>query len=115
MTYAALAVPFLAVAAAALLAAAVTERRRGRRPGPLVVVALVTGGVLSVLTVVFDSAMIAADLFRYDEAALLGPRLWLTPVEDLAWPWAAALLLPALRALLTPAAPRGADAREAVG
>jgi hypothetical protein len=23
-------------------------------------------------------------------------------VEDLAWPWAAALLLPALRALLTP-------------
>ena len=104
MTYAALAGPFLAATATVLLVAAGTERRRGRRPGALVVVALATGAVLTVLTVVFDSAMIAADLFRYDEAALLGPRLWLTPVEDLAWPWAAALLLPALRALLTPAA-----------
>lgn len=102
MSYLGLALPFVVVAAATLVAAAVTERRRGRRGAPLVVVALATGTVLSVLTVVFDSAMIAADLFRYDEAALLGPRLWLTPVEDLAWPWAAALLLPALRALLTP-------------
>jgi lycopene cyclase domain-containing protein len=102
MTYLGLALPFLAVAAATLLAAAVTEHLRGRRAAPLVVVALATGAVLTVLTVVFDSAMIAADLFRYDDAALLGPRVWLTPVEDLAWPWAAALLLPALRALLTP-------------
>ncbi|MBT0994955.1 lycopene cyclase [Cellulomonas sp. DKR-3] len=103
MTYVALAVPFLAVSAAVLTVAAATERRRGRRGAALLVVAIATGAVLSVLTVVFDSAMIAADLFRYDEASLLGPRLWLTPVEDLAWPWAAALLLPALHALLTPA------------
>lgn len=58
------------------------------------------GALLVVLTVVFDSLMIAADLFRYDDAALLGPRLWLAPVEDLAWPVAATLLLPAVWELL---------------
>lgn len=58
------------------------------------------GALLLVLTVVFDSLMIAADLFRYDDAALLGPRLGLAPVEDLAWPVAAVLLLPAVWELL---------------
>lgn len=52
--------------------------------------------VLTILTVVFDSLMIAADLFRYDEDALSGIVLWLTPVEDLAWPVAVGLGLPAL-------------------
>lgn len=59
--------------------------------------------VLLVLTVVFDSVMIQADLFRYDESSLLGLQLWHAPLEDLAWPVAAGLLLPSLRALLTPA------------
>ena len=52
--------------------------------------------VLTVLTIVFDSIMIAADLFRFDEAKLTGVTVWLAPVEDLAWPLAAALLLPAV-------------------
>jgi lycopene cyclase domain-containing protein len=52
--------------------------------------------VLVGLTVVFDSLMIWADLFRFDDATLLGITLWRAPVEDLAWPIASALLLPAL-------------------
>ena len=52
--------------------------------------------VLTVLTIVFDSVMIAADLFRFDEDKLTGVTVWLAPVEDLAWPLAAALLLPAV-------------------
>lgn len=61
--------------------------------------------VLTVLTVVFDSIMIAADLFRFDEDKLTGVTLWLAPVEDLAWPLAAALLLPAVWAWLGTRAP----------
>ncbi|GAB2617607.1 lycopene cyclase domain-containing protein [Pseudactinotalea suaedae] len=60
----------------------------------------ITALVLVALTVVFDSIMIAVDLFRFDEDALTGVRLVLAPVEDLAWPLAAALLLPALWQLL---------------
>ncbi|CAM3567309.1 lycopene cyclase domain-containing protein [Isoptericola cucumis] len=56
--------------------------------------------VLVVLTAVFDSVMIAADLFRYDEASLSGLRIIDAPVEDFAWPVAAALLLPATWELL---------------
>lgn len=61
----------------------------------------ITIGILLVLTVVFDSLMIQADLFRFHEESLLGVRLWHAPVEDLAWPVAAGLLLPALRELLS--------------
>ena len=53
-----------------------------------------------VLTVIFDSIMIAADLFRFDESALTGVRLGLAPLEDLAWPVAAGLALPALLAAI---------------
>ena len=56
----------------------------------------VTCLVLLVLTVVFDSLMVSVDLFRYDVTRSLGVDVWLTPVEDLAWPVAAALLAPAL-------------------
>jgi len=92
MTYAGLAA---VVVAGALVVALVVARvrRLGPRWWAATAVAAV---VLMVLTVVFDSLMIAADLFRYDDAALLGVRVWLTPVEDLAWPVVAALLLPAL-------------------
>jgi lycopene cyclase domain-containing protein len=51
---------------------------------------------LAVLTAVFDSVMIAADLFRYDESTLSGVQVLLAPVEDFAWPLAAAVLLPSL-------------------
>lgn len=52
--------------------------------------------VLLVLTVVFDNAMIAVGLFTYTDAHLSGLRIGLVPVEDLAYPLAALLLLPAL-------------------
>jgi lycopene cyclase domain-containing protein len=99
MTYLGLAVPFLA--AGAVLAAAAA--RFARPPARFWVATLVAGLVLLVLTTVFDSLMIAGDLFRYRESALLGVRVLRTPVEDLAWPVCAVLALPALWELLPPA------------
>ncbi|MFC8598645.1 lycopene cyclase domain-containing protein [Isoptericola sp. NPDC057191] len=96
MTYAALAA---AVVGGAVVVALVATGVRGLG-ARWWATTTVTAVVLVALTVVFDSLMIAADLFRYDESALLGVRVWLTPVEDLAWPVVAALLLPALWALV---------------
>jgi lycopene cyclase domain-containing protein len=96
VNYPALALMFLAGAAAVAVVAA-AARRPDRRWW------LCTGavaGVLLVLTAVFDSLMIAADLFRFDEDRLLGWHVGLAPVEDFAWPLASALALPALWELL---------------
>ncbi|GEA80511.1 lycopene cyclase domain-containing protein [Cellulomonas uda] len=101
MTYAGLGVGVVVACAAVAAWAVATEPRRGRRPARLLAVLGLTAAALCLLTVVFDSLMIAADLFRYDEAALLGPRVGRAPVEDLAWPLAAALALPSLLALTT--------------
>ncbi|MDO5740760.1 MAG: lycopene cyclase domain-containing protein [Ornithinimicrobium sp.] len=101
MTYASLAAVFVVIAAVVAAVAALLRHLDG-------LWWLTTGIgilVLLVLTVVFDSVMIQADLFRFDESSLLGIRLWHAPLEDLAWPVAAGLLLPSLRALLTPAEP----------
>ncbi|XKH53063.1 lycopene cyclase domain-containing protein [Citricoccus nitrophenolicus] len=68
-----------------------------------------TIAVLVVLTVVFDNLMIAADLFRYNEELLTGWRVGLAPVEDLVWPVAAGLLLPAVSALLSVARRNGSS------
>ena len=98
MSYPALALLFLACAAAVALVAAAARRPDSRWW-------LCTGavaGVLLVLTAVFDSLMIAADLFRFDEDQLLGWHVGLAPVEDFAWPLASALALPALWILLAP-------------
>jgi lycopene cyclase domain-containing protein len=92
MSYAQLNLVFLVVVA---LVTVVLAWRAGVGPRWWQAVALVVA-VLAVLTVVFDSIMIMADLFRYDDDLLVGVSLWLTPVEDLAWPIAAGLLLPAL-------------------
>jgi len=92
----------LVIAVAVLLA--VLGARAARRQGtPFGVPVAVTLVVLVALTVVFDSVMIGADLFRYDPAGLVGVRVWRTPVEDLAWPVAAALALPSVWVLLSPA------------
>ena len=53
-----------------------------------------------VLTAVFDNAMIAADLFRFDDDQLTGVRVGLAPIEDFAWPLAASAALPGLLLLL---------------
>ena len=103
MTY--LALDLLVVAAAAALA--VPGARAARRQGtPFGVPVAVTLVVLLALTVVFDSLMIGADLFRYDPDQLVGAQVWRTPVEDLTWPVVAALALPSLWVLLTPARTR---------
>ncbi|GEA85376.1 hypothetical protein CWIS_11480 [Cellulomonas sp. A375-1] len=99
MTYAGLAVVVVLACAAVTAFAVTTEPRRGRPRAHLLAVVALTALVLGVLTVVFDSVMVTTDLFRYDEAALLGWRVLRAPVEDLAWPLATALLLPSLAAL----------------
>jgi lycopene cyclase domain-containing protein len=106
MTYLGLALVFLAAAVALTVAAAAA--RRPRREWWVATAAV--AAALLVLTAVFDSMMILADLFRYDAGALAGARAWLAPVEDLAWPLAAALLLPALWELLGPRDDARADA-----
>jgi len=96
MTY--LGLDLLYMAAATVVG--VVAARRGRIDRHWWATTALTAGALVVLTVVFDTWMIAADLFRYDDAALIGLRIGLTPVEDLAWPIVAAVLLPALWELL---------------
>lgn len=95
MTYATLAVPFVGLAAAVLVVAAVV-RRPGRRWWTATGLTL---PALLVLTAVFDNVMIAADLFRYDDAITSGLRVGLAPLEDFAWPLAAGLGLPAVALL----------------
>ncbi len=101
MTYLALDVIFLAVAGAVGLAAVfVHRRRRGARAARLVPAIGITMAVTLVLTAVFDNLMIAAGLFSYADDRLLGAYVGLVPVEDFAYPVAAALLLPSLWILI---------------
>lgn len=58
--------------------------------------ALVGGAGLLVLTAVFDNMMIAVGLFGYRPETLSGLAVGLAPIEDFAYPVAAAVLLPAL-------------------
>jgi len=65
---------------------------RRLRAGPLLWGAL----LLVVLTTVFDTLMIAADLYVFDPDLILGVHVWGAPVEDFAYALAASMLLPAL-------------------
>ena len=96
MSYLLLDVVFLA-AAAAVAALALVQRRVGRQRMAAVGIAL---AALLVLTAVFDTVMIATGLVAYDPLRLIGLRVGLAPVEDFAYPIAAAILLPSLWALL---------------
>jgi small toxic polypeptide LdrA/B/C/D len=97
MNYLQLNAIFVAVALAVFAAALL------RRPGKPAVLAAVVGSmvVLVVLTAVLDSVMIGSGLFDYGGNTLAGARVWLAPVEDFAYPLAAALLLPGLWLLFT--------------
>ena len=55
---------------------------------------------LCVLTVVFDTAMIAADLYVFDPDKILGVHVWGAPIEDFAYAVAAIILLPSLWTLM---------------
>ena len=57
---------------------------------------------LVLLTAVFDNVMIAVGLFEYADSVISGLRLGLAPIEDFAYPVAAAFLVPAVRTLLAP-------------
>lgn len=96
MTYAGLALVFVALS---VVVALVATLRCGLTARWWLTTGL-TITVLLVLTVVFDSLMIHTDLFRFDESSLLGVRVWLAPVEDLAWPLVAGLVLPAADELI---------------
>ena len=92
MTYLLLNAVFLVVAA---LVAVVAVQRR------LISVRFVSAvaGALTLtllLTAVFDNLMIGAGLFSYDPAHISGLFIGLAPIEDFAYPLAAAILLPAL-------------------
>lgn len=101
MTYLPVAVAGVVVAAAVFALAVPRWRARGELGEVLGAVA-VAAVVLMALTVVFDSVMIAAGLFRYGDGTLTGVRLWRAPVEDLSYPLAAVLLVAGLWELVGP-------------
>lgn len=107
MTYLALAGMFLSVTLLALAVAAVL-----RRPDRSWWLATgLTAVVMMMLTAVFDSLMIAADLFRFDENQLTGIYIGLAPIEDFTWPLAAVALISAIRLLSSPSEAQPARCR----
>ena len=96
MTYPVLNAIFLGLAA--LVAAVALWRRPAARrlaaPAGLALAAVL------LLTAVFDNIMIGVGLVAYDPDLISGWFVGLAPVEDFAYPVAAALLLPALWSLL---------------
>lgn len=93
MTYWELIVIFCALAAvpAALLVGSRLEAPRRKVATVAIVLA-----ILVVLTVIFDSLIIAAGFVEYGDSTLSGIVLWKAPIEDLSYVVAAVLLLPAL-------------------
>ena len=87
MSYLLLSAGFLAAAG---VVAALGWRHAPRGHGRAVAISAL---VLIVLTVAFDSIMIAVGLFDYSDAHIWGVRLGLAPIEDLAYPLAGILLL----------------------
>ncbi|MDJ0338870.1 lycopene cyclase domain-containing protein [Cryobacterium sp. PH31-O1] len=92
MTYLLLNGVFL-VLAALLAVVAVLRRLISARFIAAVAVALT---LTLLLTAVFDNLMIGAGLFSYDPEHISGLFVGLAPIEDFAYPLAAAILLPAL-------------------
>ena len=88
-------VPVLALSAVAILLRA---GPLGRRRTLLACAATLVG--LTLLTVVFDSVIVGTGIVGYDASRILGVRIGAAPVEDFAYPIAAAFALPALWCLL---------------
>ncbi|KGJ82873.1 hypothetical protein GY21_00595 [Cryobacterium roopkundense] len=97
MNYLLLNACFLLVAAA-VAAVAATRGRLTRRYTAACGIAL---GLVLALTAVFDNLMITAGLFSYDPAHLVGLLIGSAPIEDFAYPVAAAVLLPSVWVLLS--------------
>jgi lycopene cyclase domain-containing protein len=96
VTYLAVNAVFLGLA---VLTAGVTLWRRPASRRLIAPAALALLAVL-VLTAVFDNIMIGIGLVAYDSALISGLFVGIAPVEDFAYPVAAALLLPAVWSLL---------------
>lgn len=96
MTYLQLAAWFLGAAVVIAVGLALLSRGRGPHAGAVALTVL----VMLTLTAVFDTIMIASELFHYAGPQLLGAHIGLAPIEDFAYPLAGALLLPALWAAL---------------
>jgi lycopene cyclase domain-containing protein len=96
MTYWELNAIFLAVVALVALVGIVV----GRTPA-WAVVGLVAV-LLLVTTAIFDNVMISVGLVAYDPGLIQGAFVGVAPVEDFAYPLAAAVGLPALWVLLAP-------------
>lgn len=88
-------VPVLALSAAVVVLCA---GRVGR--GRMLLRCAITLVGLTVLTVVFDSVIVGTGIVGYDGSRILGLRIGVAPVEDFAYPVAAAFALPALWLLL---------------
>lgn len=108
-TYALLAVPFLGVAVlVAVLAGVVAAGRRRTEPAgaaaharrTAVRTGIVAGIVLLAMTCVFNNVIVGLGIVAYDPALVLGARVGLFPVEDLAYAIGAVLLLPSCWVLL---------------
>ncbi|QTE29682.1 lycopene cyclase domain-containing protein [Pengzhenrongella sicca] len=93
----------LAVLAALILG--LGRHLRGLRAGPIVGAAV----VLVAMTAVFDTVMIGVGLYVYDPDRILGVYVAGAPLEDFAYPLAAAIAMPALWTLF------GARERRAPG
>lgn len=96
MTYAWLSVAVLALVAVATLP---TLRRLPVRP------LLWAGLCLLILTVIFDNVIVGVGLVAYDDDLILGVRIPVAPVEDLAYAVAAILIVPAVWTWLEPRTP----------
>ncbi|MBQ3358565.1 MAG: lycopene cyclase domain-containing protein [Microbacterium sp.] len=96
MTYLQLAAWFLGAAVVIAIGLTLLARGRGPHAGAVALTVL----VMLTLTAVFDTIMIASELFHYAGPQLLGVHIGLAPIEDFAYPLAGALLLPALWAAL---------------
>ncbi|TFD65256.1 lycopene cyclase domain-containing protein [Cryobacterium ruanii] len=92
MTYLVLNGVFLAVAVLVAGVAVACRLVSGRFVASVAVALTLT----LLLTAVFDNLMIGAGLFSYDPDHISGLFIGLAPIEDFAYPLAAALLLPAL-------------------
>jgi lycopene cyclase domain-containing protein len=100
VTYWALNAIFLGV----VLVVAVVAIATGRSPRWVAV--LLAGGILLVLTAIFDNVMIGIGLVGYDRALISGVFIGSAPIEDFGYTIAAVVLLPSVWMLTTGRRPR---------
>ncbi len=108
MSYWALNAIFLSATAVVGVVAVVVAGRR-HRPGWASV--LIAAAVMLVMTVVFDNVMIGIGLVGYAPEKIGGVFVGLAPLEDFAYPIAAAVLLPSLWVLTAGVGRSGGAAR----